>query len=272
MGKQDRKSVLITGAAKRIGKQLALSLARHGWAVGVHYATSKDEATAVVNEIVAAGGEAIAMQADLADAGAVERLVPDAATALGPLNALINNASLFERDTAHDLTRTSWDRHINTNLRAPALLMRDFANQTQFQAGPQAGPQAGRSSDYPENNGCIINITDQRVWRLTPHFTSYTVAKAGLWTLTQTFAQALAPLRIRVNAIAPGPTLPNPHQQQSEFDNQASLVPLGHGATPDDIAHAALYILQARTMTGQTIALDGGQHLAWQTPDVVNVT
>jgi len=253
------KTVVITGAGKRIGRALALDLAQHGWAVGVHYASSQDDALSVVAEITQAGGCAHGVQADLADAQAVEAVFPTITEALGPVTCLINNASKFDRDSVHTMTADSWDAHLDINLRAPALLMRDFANQPVFE-------QADNNL-----NGCIINITDQRVWRLTPDFASYTVPKTGLWTLTQTFAQALAPQHIRVNAIAPGPTLPNPRQEKSEFDKQASLVPLGHGADPSDIAEGVRYIVNARAMTGQTIALDGGQHLAWQTPAVVDV-
>lgn len=258
MAETHHKAVLITGAGKRIGRALAEALATDGWAIAAHYAGSKSEAEALIAEITDKGGKAVALQADLSNAAAVQTLVADAAAALGPLTALINNASTFERDTAHTLTAESWDTHLNANLRAPALLMRDFANQAALQDGSVA-------------DACIINITDQRVDRLTPDFTSYTVSKTGLATLTETFAQALAPQHIRVNAIAPGPTLPNPRQAQAEFDKQASLVPLGHGATPDDIVAAARYILTARAMTGQTLMQDGGQHLAWQTPDVVEV-
>lgn len=258
MSDRHPKAVLITGAAKRIGRALAEALAADGWAIAAHYAGSQSEAEGLVSDITSKGGQAVALQADLRDAAAVEALMPQAIDALGPITALINNASTFERDTAHTLSVDSWDTHINANLRAPALLMRDFANQPALQDGSIADAN-------------IINITDQRVFRLTPDFASYTVSKTGLATLTQTFAQALAPQHIRVNAIAPGPTLPNPRQEQSEFDKQASLVPLAHGASPTDIVAAARYILQARAMTGQTLTQDGGQHLAWQTPDVVEV-
>ena len=258
MSQQHPKAVLITGAAKRIGRALAEALAADGWAIAAHYAGSKTEVEALVADITSKGGNAVALQADLRDAAAVEALLPQARRALGPLTALINNASTFERDTAHTLSAESWDTHINANLRAPALLMRDFANQPEL-------------NDATVADANIINITDQRVFRLTPDFASYTVSKTGLATLTQTFAQALAPQHIRVNAIAPGPTLPNPRQDQSEFDKQARLVPLAHGAEPADIVAAARYILGARAMTGQTLTQDGGQHLAWQTPDVVEV-
>ena len=258
MSKTDPKAALITGAGKRIGRALAEALAADGWAIAAHYAGSKAEATQLVDDITSKGGQAVALQADLRDSAAVEALLPQAVEALGPVTLLINNASTFERDTAHTLSVDSWDMHLNVNLRAPALLMRDFANQPCLSDGSVADAN-------------IINITDQRVFRLTPDFASYTVSKTGLATLTQTFAQALAPQHIRVNAVAPGPTLPNPRQEQSEFDKQASLVPLAHGATPADIVAAARYILAAHAMTGQTLTQDGGQHLAWQTPDVVEV-
>lgn len=258
MSKIVTKVVLITGAAKRIGHALAQAMADDGWHVAIHYSGSKAEAEQLAADINQRGGTAITLQADLRDADQVQTLVPKAVAALGPLSALINNASTFERDTAHSLNAQTWDTHLNANLRAPALLMRDFANQPELQ-------------DAGVGDTNIINITDQRVFRLTPDFVSYTVSKAGLSTLTQTFAQALAPQHIRVNAIAPGPTLPNPRQDIAEFEKQASLVPLAHGASPDDIVAAARYLLSARAMTGQTLTQDGGQHLAWQTPDVVEV-
>ena len=246
------QTVLITGAGHRIGRALALGLAADGWAVAVHYAQSQAAAAEVVAQINQPGGRAESFQCDLADDQAVQQLTGNVTGAFGPLTALINNASLFERDTAETLTAQSWDAHLDVNLKAPALLMRDFAAQA-------------------DKGGNIINIIDQRVWRLTPDFASYTASKAGLWTLTQTFAQALATKSIRVNGIGPGPTLANQRQEQSEFDKQTRLVPLGHGANPQDILDGVRYILSASAMTGQMIALDGGQHLAWETPDVTQV-
>jgi NAD(P)-dependent dehydrogenase (short-subunit alcohol dehydrogenase family) len=180
-------------------------------------------------------------------------LISEAVQALGPLTLLVNNASEFEPDEVETLSQERWDRHFAVNLRAPAFLARDFSHQ--LPAGEQ---------------GCIVNIVDQRVWKLTPQFFSYTLTKAALFTATQTMAQALAP-RIRVNAIGPGPTLSNVRQGDEDFAKQSSAVPLGHGGTPDEIADAVLYLAQARSVTGQMIAVDGGQHLAWKTPDVAGI-
>jgi NAD(P)-dependent dehydrogenase (short-subunit alcohol dehydrogenase family) len=239
------RSVLITGAGRRIGRALAESLGRAGWTVGVHYHGSSAEADAVVNGIVSAGGRAQAFHADLADTADVARLVPACVKALGPLGVLINNASIFERDDIATATHDSWDSHIAINLRAPFFLSQAFAQQVTGEA-----------------RGAIVNIIDERVWHLTPHFASYTVSKAGLWTLTQTSAMALAP-RIRVNAVGPGPTLPSPRQTQAQFEANAQSMPLRHGTTPQEICAAVDFILAAPAMTGQMIALDGGQHLGW---------
>ncbi|MSO72714.1 MAG: SDR family oxidoreductase [Rhodospirillaceae bacterium] len=240
-----RKTVLITGAGRRIGRAMAEDFAAAGWRVAVHYHQSSAEADEVVAAIAAKGGKAAAVEADLADPGAVARLVPAAMRALGPLGCLINNASIFERDDITSATQDSWDRHMAVNLRAPFFLSQAFAAQVS-----------------PNEHGSIVNVIDERVWHLTPHFASYTVSKAGLWTLTQTLAMALAP-RIRVNAVGPGPTLPSPYQSQAQFDAQCARMPLGRGTTPTDICTAVHFILAAPAMTGQMIALDGGQHLGW---------
>jgi NAD(P)-dependent dehydrogenase (short-subunit alcohol dehydrogenase family) len=239
------KSALITGAAYRIGRAMALALARDGWSIAVHFNRSHAAALALCEEVVAAGGQASPVQADLAVEAEVLALVPDAVAQLGPLGLLINNASVFEPDTALTATRTSWDTHMEVNLRAPFVLTQSFAAQ------------------LPEETlGAVVNILDQRVWNLTPHFTTYTLSKAGLWTLTQTLALALAP-RIRVNAIAPGPTLPSSRQTPEQFERQCAAMPLKRGTTPEEIADALRFILAAPAMTGQLIALDGGQHLCW---------
>ncbi|MCA0200292.1 MAG: SDR family oxidoreductase [Proteobacteria bacterium] len=239
------RTVLITGAAKRIGRALAEDFAARGWSVAIHYNESREDAESVAQSIKKAGGRAALVQGDLGDAAAVADIVPSAAQALGPLGCLINNASIFEQDEAATATLASWERHQSVNVRAPLFLTQAFAAQL---------PAA--------NRGAVINIIDQRIWNLTPHFVSYTVSKTGLWTLTQTLAMALAP-RIRVNAIGPGPTLPSPYQNQAQFDRQQARMPLGRGTNPGEICAAARFILEAPAMTGQMIALDGGQHLGW---------
>jgi NAD(P)-dependent dehydrogenase (short-subunit alcohol dehydrogenase family) len=243
-----KKSVLITGAGKRIGRAIALDLASQGWSVAVHYFTSKGDADDVVAEIARQGGRAVAVQADLGVEAETSSLVPAAVEQLGPLTALINNASVFERDEVDSADRESWDRHMETNLRAPFVLSQAFARQLPA-----------------EEPGCIVNILDQRVWSLTPHFTSYTLSKAGLWTLTQTLAMALAP-RIRVNGIGPGPTLKNDRQSEEHFTAQWENVPLQRPTAPEEICHAIRFILDAPALTGQMIALDGGEHLGWAQP------
>ncbi|MGC6522410.1 MAG: SDR family oxidoreductase [Candidatus Micropelagos thuwalensis] len=246
------KTVLITGAAQRIGRAVALGLAENSWKVIIHFSNSGQAANELAQNITEKGGNAVTMQANLADDLETASLISRAVEIAGPLSALINNASVFERDEVTTLSDDSWDMHLNVNLKAPAILMRDFAKQA----------QAGSN---------IINIIDQRVWRLNPDFISYTVSKTGLWTLTQTFAQALAEQQIRVNGIGPGPTLANQRQNPEDFEKQTRLVPLGKGANPQDIIDGVRYILSAQAMTGQMIALDGGQHLAWKTPDVTDV-
>jgi NAD(P)-dependent dehydrogenase (short-subunit alcohol dehydrogenase family) len=243
-----QKAALVTGAAKRIGRAIAFDLARHGWAVGVHYHHSAAEAAELVREIEGIGGRAVALQADLAREAHTQELVARAVEALGPLTCLVNNASLFEMDKIETVTRASWDAHLETNLRAPLALSQGFASQL--------------PADW---HGNIVNMLDQRVWNLTPYFLSYTVAKTGLWTLTRTLALALAP-RIRVNGIGPGPTLPSPRQSAEQFAEQCRAVPLGRATTLEEICAALQFILSAPAMTGQMIALDGGQHLGWAQP------
>jgi NAD(P)-dependent dehydrogenase (short-subunit alcohol dehydrogenase family) len=243
------RNALVTGGARRLGKGIALELARLGFDIAIHYASSLQEAEATRAEIQALGRRAIILQADLAEEAQVATLLPSAVEQLGPIGILVNNASRFDRDEWDDATRASWDAHIEPNLRAPFVLMQAFA---------RALP--------PDAEGAIINMIDQRVWSLTPHFVSYTVSKAGLWALTQTMALALAP-RIRVNAIGPGPALPSPRQSEAQFTRQATSVPLGHGTDPDEVARAVTAILSLPAMTGQMIALDGGQHLQWAAGD-----
>ncbi|MGB1547005.1 MAG: SDR family oxidoreductase [Alphaproteobacteria bacterium] len=239
------KTALITGAAHRIGRAIALDLARHGWRIGVHYYQSLEAAQSLADAVAGAGSDAVLLEADLAKEADTAGLVAKAVEAMGPLGLLVNNASVFELDTMETATRRSWDDHLEVNLRAPFVLAQAFAKSL---------PQ--------DTRGNIVNLVDQRVWNLTPHFISYTLSKAGLWTLTQTMALALAP-RIRVNAIGPGPTLPSPRQSEEQFQRQAARTPLGRGTTPEEICEALRFLLAAPAVTGQMIALDGGQHLSW---------
>jgi len=239
------RAALVTGAARRLGHAMALGLAAQGFDVAVHYAGSAAEAEATAVAIRALGRRAAVLRADLSVEAEAEGLVAAATAALGPLGVLVNNASTFERDEWQDATRASWDLHMEPNLRAPFLLTQRFA------AGLPNGAE-----------GVVVNMIDQRVWSLTPHFMSYTISKAGLWAMTQTMALALAP-RIRVNAIGPGPALPSPRQTQAQFDRQAASTPLQRGTSPEEITQALLAILALPAMTGQMIALDGGQHLQW---------
>lgn len=245
------KTALVTGGAKRVGRALSLHLAAQGYAVAVHCHRSREAADDLVAAIRAKGGQAQAFQADLEQPAEVEALSANVADAMGPLTLLVNNASLFEFDDIASLGRDSWHRHMETNLSAPLFLSQAFA---------KALPEG--------TTGNIVNIVDQRVWKLTPNFMSYTVSKAGLWTLTQTLAQALAP-RIRVNAIGPGPTLRSTLQTEEEFRRQQECVPLKAGPSLDEMCRALSFLLETPSITGQMIALDGGQHLAWQTPDVI---
>lgn len=254
---------LVTGGAKRLGRAMALYLAARGHDVAVHYESSRDEAEAVVAEIRAMGRNAVAVFADLLVEADVAALVDAAAAALGgPLTVLVNNASIFEYDTIRTGTRTSWDRAMESNLRAPFVLTQAFAAQ----CPPTGRDEAGE----PLASGLVINMIDQRVLKLTPEFASYTVAKMGLWALTRTSAQGLAP-QIRVNAIGPGPTLRGARQSADHFARQRAATVLGRGANPADITAALGFFLDSPAVTGQMIAVDGGQHLAWQTPDVLGV-
>lgn len=241
-------TALVTGGGQRIGRAITLALAKAGYAVIVHAHRSRDEAEMLCGEIVDGGGRAAAVMADLAEADQLRRLVP-AASAFGPLTLLVNNASVFERDEVGALDRARFDRTIAVNLRAPLFLSEAFAAQT---------PDGADAS--------IVNILDQRVFRPTPLFVSYTLAKSALFTATATLAQALAP-KVRVNAVAPGPVLPSPRQSAQDFVSQTAALPLGRGPSPEDIAAAVLYLAQSPNVTGATIAVDGGQHLAWRTPD-----
>ncbi len=254
---------LVTGAGKRLGRAMALYLARRGFDVAVHYASSSAGAEEVVAEIEALGRKAVALQADLMDEARVNALLPLAVDALGgPVTCLINNASIFEYDTIHTATRGSWDRNLGTNLRAPLLL-------TQAMAAQGLEPVENEMGE-PEATGLVVNMIDMRVRKLTPEFMTYTIAKMGLWAMTRTTAQALTPA-IRVNGIGPGPTLQGGRQSAEHFAKQRANTISGRGSNPADICGALGYFLDAPAVTGQLLCVDGGQHLGWETPDVVGV-
>jgi NAD(P)-dependent dehydrogenase (short-subunit alcohol dehydrogenase family) len=239
---------LVTGGARRIGRAIALDLAEAGFAVAITYNRSADEAVEVVRAIEDAGGTAAALRVDLAREAEVVQAVPAAVESIGPLTLLVNNASHFVNDGARTATRESWDAHIEANLRAPLVLTQAFAAQLPDGAA-----------------GNVINMLDQRVWKPTPYFLSYTVAKIGLWTLTRTLAMALAP-RIRVNAIGPGPTMKSDRQTDEQFERQWRAIPLERPTDPQEICAAIRFLVGMPAMTGQMLALDGGEHLGWAQP------
>lgn len=255
-------TALVTGAGKRLGRAMALYLAGRGHDIAVHYATSADEAETTVAEIRAMGRSAQAFRADLLDEAQVQALVPAATAALGSLTVLVNSASIFEYDRIDTATRESWDRHIESNLRAPYVLTQGFARQ--------CPPATADETGEPRAQGLIVNMIDQRVLKLTPEFSTYTIAKMGLWALTQTAARGLAP-HIRVNAIGPGPTLRGARQSEDHFARQRAATVLGRGSNPEDITAALGFFLDSPGVTGQFVAVDGGQHLGWKTPDVLGV-
>ncbi|MGO4852435.1 SDR family oxidoreductase [Phaeovulum sp. W22_SRMD_FR3] len=250
-------AVLITGGAKRLGRAMALHLAGRGYDLALHYDSSAEAAEATAAEARDRGVRVVTLQADLLDEAATAGLVPRAVAALGPLGLLINNASIFEEDSLQTATRTSWDRHFGSNLRAPFVLTQAFAAQA---------PGMDQTGTEPRAQALVVNMVDQRVRRLTPKFMTYTLAKAALWTLTQTAAQELAPA-VRVNAIGPGPTLQGARQTPEDFAAQRAATVLHRGADPVDICAALDYLIAAPAVTGQLICVDGGQHLAWQTAD-----
>ena len=243
-------AALVTGGGARLGRAIALALAGCGVSVAVHCRTGSgpghDAAEQTADEIRGRGVEACVIDADLGIESHVDGIIGRATEALGTLGVLVNNASNFERDEWHDATRNSWDAHMEPNLRAPFRLMQGFAGQL----------PAGRE-------GMVLNMLDERVWSLTPHFISYTASKAALWSLTQSMALALAPRGIRVNAIGPGPALPSSRQNAAQFAAQCASVPLGRGTSAEEVARAALALICLPSVTGQMLALDGGQHLQW---------
>ncbi|MEQ5776383.1 SDR family oxidoreductase [Thalassospira sp. NFXS8] len=239
------KTALVTGAAKRIGRVIALDLAGQGYDIVLHCNRSRDAADELATDIRDMGRKCHVVCADLSREEETTGIMAAAHDALGPVGLLVNNASTFDYDDVKTATRESWDFHMEVNLRAPFVLSQAFARQLPEDAG-----------------GLIVNIIDQRVWNLTPHFTTYSLSKAGLWTLTQTLSLGLAP-RIRVNGIGPGPVLPSVRQSQEDFDAQCRKTPLGIGTSPQQICDAIRFFLAAPAVTGQMLALDGGQHMNW---------
>ncbi|EJZ23094.1 SDR family oxidoreductase [Rhizobium sp. Pop5] len=248
------RSALVTGAAKRIGRAIAEDLAANGFSVAIHANGSLGEAEELVTELRRNGYRAVALQADLTDIGETTELVAKASEALGPLDLLVNNASVFQHDSARNFNAATWALHFDLHVRAPSILAAAFAQQMP-----------------PEAAGLIVNIIDQRVWALRPSFYSYTLSKSALWTATQTLAQALAP-HIRVNAIGPGPSIPSERQAQEDFQAQVSALILQRGPALEEFGQTIRFLYDTPSITGQMIALDGGQHLAWQTPDVAEIT
>jgi NAD(P)-dependent dehydrogenase (short-subunit alcohol dehydrogenase family) len=242
---------LVTGGARRIGRAIVERLAEAGFDIAIHCSFARDDADALARELRGRGRRASVIPADLADPSAVDGIVPAAEAALGPVTLLVNNASSFLLDDIGNIDVPTWDRQFAVNLRAPSML---------------AGAMARRLP--PNSEGAIVNIIDQRVWKLTPQYYSYTLTKSALLTATQTMAQALAP-RIRVNAVGPGPTLPNSHDGTRLMEAEAAGTLLARKVDPAEIAEAVLYLARARSVTGQMIAVDAGQHLGWRTPDIV---
>lgn len=250
--KTEFRTALVTGGAKRIGAAIATDLAEQGFSVAIHCHHSREEAESLADNIRLDGGKAVTVQGDLTDEGACRKLLADARDAIGPVDLLVNNASLFEPDSGDNPDMELWDRHFAIHLKAPVLLTGELARQHELE------------------NGLAVNLIDQRVWALTPHFFSYTLSKSALWTATQTLAQSLAP-KIRVNGIGPGPTLPNERQTSADLDRQVSALLLERGPSLADFGRTIRYLYETDSITGQMIALDGGQHLAWETPDVTGM-
>jgi NAD(P)-dependent dehydrogenase (short-subunit alcohol dehydrogenase family) len=247
------KTALVTGGAKRIGRAIVEDLAAHGFAVAIHANESLDEAEAIAGSLAQFGLTAAVVQCDLSDGAAAGKLIDAAVAAIGPLDLLVNNASLFKPDTVTDFDDALWDRHFAVHVKAPSILARDFVRR------------------LPDGvAGSIVNIIDQRVWNPTPRYYSYTLSKSALWMATRTMAQSFAP-HVRVNAIGPGPSLPNERQDDDAFQAQVEGLILRRGPALDEFGRTVRFLFDTPSITGQMIALDGGQHLAWETPDVAEI-
>lgn len=253
MNRKKLKVALVTGAARRIGRAIVEDLAHEGFAVAIHAQESIEEASALAADLRHRGARAQAIRADLSDPKACEELLPAAAQLVGPIDLLVNNASVFRYDSVEAFDGAIWDEHFNLHVRAPAILSSAFARQLPA-----------------ETDGLIVNIIDQRVLALNPRFFSYTLSKSALWTATQTMAQALAP-RIRVNAIGPGPAMPSARQNREDFEAQIAGLIMKAGPKAEEFGRTIRFLFDTPSITGQMIALDGGQHLAWQTPDILEI-
>ena len=248
------KTALITGGAKRIGLAISENLSANGWAIAIHCNASAAAGNELAERIRDKGGKAHVIVADLGDHQAVQEIMPEAVKALGPIDLLVNNASIFEADEIASTSEAVWDMHMAVNLKAPSFLTQTFVNQ------------------LPDGvAGNVVNIIDQRVLKITPEFYSYQLTKSALWVATRTLAQALAP-KIRVNAISPGPTIQNARQSPEDFQAQLDGILLKKGAELEEFGNTIRYLVETPSITGQMICLDGGQHLAWETPDVAGIT
>jgi len=248
--KRKQQVALVTGAGRRIGRAIAIGLADDGWDVAVHYHRSKHDAEKLANEIAERGVKTAPVGCDLEDAEALSQLLPECGRRLGPVGCLVNNAALFEYDSIESLDPRKWERHVNVNLRAPLMLARDFAKQ------------------LPANTmGCIVNMLDQKVFNLNPDFLSYTIAKIGLEGATRMLAMSLAP-KVRVCGVAPGITLASGMQSEDGFERAHRLAPLGHSSDLEDVVNAVRFVVNAKSLTGETIVVDGGQHLWPRSRDV----
>lgn len=238
-----QRVALVTGAAKRIGRSIALTMAARGWDIAVHYGRSAAEAENLVADITALGRRAVALSCDLLDEAATRELLPRAVAALGQVNCVVNNASLFEEDSVQNFSQAGMDRHMRANLAAPVLLA-----------------QALHAATPPNGQACVINLLDQKLYNLNPDFLSYTLSKAALQCATTTLAQALAPT-VRVVGIAPGITMASGPQSQADFARAHQVTPLGRSSTPEDIANTVCFVAESAAITGTTLLVDGGQHL-----------
>jgi len=246
------RTALVTGGGVRIGRAIVRDLAAHGWALAIHANASAAKAEAEAARINGDGGRAAVIQADLAALDAVRTVLRQANDKLGPVTLLVNNAAVFLKDAIDDLDAATWETQFAVNLRAPLFLAQAFAAQ------------------LPDGeDGNIVNMIDHRVWKLRPDMASYTLAKSALWTATRTLAQALAP-RIRVNAIGPGPVMPNPHEGEAGLAGEVEGTLLKRAVDIADFGRAIRFLVETRSMTGQMLALDSGQHLAWRTPDIIS--